>query len=131
MRTLAMWVPTLLLAGCAVPLSCGPGEQRAISELVYFGTDRASGPIRTEEWRDFLRSSVTPRFPSGFTTWPATGQWRDASGKIVSEASHVLNVVHPNDAESDRAVRAIADDYKSKFQQEAVLRVRSASCASF
>ena len=132
MRTLLTFiVPALLLAGCASRQPCAPGEQPAVAEILYFGTDRPGGAVRTEEWDDFLRASVTPRFPAGFTAWPASGQWRNASGKIQQEASFVLSVVRPDDAETDRAIRAIAADYKARFRQESVLRVRSFACSSF
>jgi hypothetical protein len=34
-------------------------------------------------------------------------------------------------ADTERAVRAIAGDYKARFKQESVLRVRSLACSSF
>jgi hypothetical protein len=118
-------------AGCALPPACAPGEQRSVSEVLYFGTERPSGRVSADDWSAFLRTAVTPRFPDGFTVWPATGQWRNAAGSIVQEPSFVLSVVHPDNADTDRAVRAIAGEYKERFQQESVLRVRSATCSSF
>lgn len=77
-----------------------------------------------------MRDTVTPRFPQGFTTWNASGQWRGADAKIVHEPSHVLLLVHGDDARSDQAVMEIIAAYKRQFQQEAVLRVKTAGCAS-
>ena len=131
MRTLLASILLALLAGCAATQRCPPGEQPAVSEVLYFGTDRPGGAVGADEWDDFLRTSVTPRFPAGFTTWPASGQWRNAHGKIQHEASFVLSVVRPDEAETDRAIRAIAADYKARFRQEAVLRVRGNACSSF
>lgn len=111
--------------------ACRPGEARSIHDLMYFGTSRASGIVSAEEWSAFLRTSVTPRFPSGLTVWEASGQWRDADGAMVREGSYVLSVVHPDDQTSEAAVRAIGAEYKARFAQEAVLRVRSVACASF
>ena len=51
-------------------------------------------------------------------------------GNVVREASHVLNLVHPGDAASEKAVQEIVGAYKTQFQQEAVLRVRSRVCSS-
>ena len=63
--------------------------------------------------------------------WQASGQWRTAGGAILQEPSNVLTIVHPMDAQSEDAVLAIVAAYKSRFQQEAVLRVKSQTCASF
>ena len=71
---------------------------------------------------------VTPRFPQGLTTWPASGQWRANDGTLTREDSHVLNLVHDDDAATEQAVLELVDAYKTRFRQEAVLRVRTPSC---
>lgn len=129
---LAGIVAASLLVGCAAAQgdSCAAGESRA-SDTLYFGTAAPGGVVTREEWDRFLREVVTPRFPQGFTQWDASGQWRSADGAIVREATHVLLVVHPADPQAEANVRAIAAEYKSRFGQEAVLRVRSEACVSF
>jgi hypothetical protein len=131
--TLAPLALVLALAGCAsFPASrCGVGEQRMVSDLLYFGTEMPGGVVTAAQWSDFLGTVVTPKFPEGLSVWPASGQWRSATGAITSEASHVLNLVHPETEAADSAVRAIVTAYKSQFQQEAVLRVRGSACVSF
>jgi hypothetical protein len=121
------------LAGCASMerTACAPGQQAAVSDLLYFGMARpAGGNVTREEWSDFLQSEVTPRFPAGLTVWPASGQWRGADGQVVREDSYVLNLLHPADAAAENAVRSIIAEYKKQFAQEAVLRVRSNVCTS-
>ena len=110
---------------------CQHGEQLAIHDSLYFGTGKPNGVVTPEEWSDFLRTEVTPRFPQGLTVQEASGQWRGAGGAIVREATHVLQLVHPGDASSDKRVAEIIASYKAKFQQEAVLRVRAGACVSF
>jgi Protein of unknown function (DUF3574) len=119
-------------AGCAASgsMTCRSGEQRLVSETLYLGTATPDGVVDAAEWTRFLQQSVTPRFPEGLTVWQASGQWRGADGKIVEEPSHVLNLVHAGDAASERKVEEIAVEYKSRFRQEAVLRTRTAVCAS-
>lgn len=121
------------LSGCtAIPApACAAGERTAIGELIYFGMAKPGGTVSEAEWDAFVQGSVAPRFPDGFTVWPASGQWRDADGKSVSEATRVLSLVHAPDQRSEAAVRAIASEYKTRFRQEAVLRVRSHVCMSF
>lgn len=119
-----------LLAACATTPACAPGQQPAVAELLYFGTARPGGVVGADDWSAFLREVVTPRFPDGLTTWPAAGQWRGADGTVTRELSHVLNLVHPGDERSEQGLRAIVAEYKLRFQQEAVLRVKSAACMS-
>ncbi len=109
---------------------CKAGEQAALHDSLYFGTAKPDGVVTPKEWAEFLRSTVTPRFPQGLTVWQASGQWRSSDGAILREASHVLNLVHPNDETSEKAVLEIVAAYKSRFQQEAVLRVKAHACAS-
>ena len=120
-------------SGCASVREqrCSPGEEHSVNNVMYFGTAKPTGVVTPEEWAEFLRASVTPRFPQGLTAWQASGQWKGADGAIVQEASFVLSLVHPDDERSEGAVRTIASEYKSRFNQEAVLRLKSHVCASF
>jgi hypothetical protein len=121
------------LAGCAgMPRhACAPGEQRLVHESIYFGTATPTGVVTPAQWSGFLGDTVTPRFPQGLSVSEASGQWRGADGTIVKEASHVLDLLHPDDAASEKAIVEIVAAYKAQFRQEAVLRVRSQACASF
>jgi uncharacterized protein DUF3574 len=123
----------LALAGCvAIPsAACAPGESAAVAEWLYFGGNMPGSAIVTPAaWSDFIDHEVAPRFPQGFTTWQAAGQWRGANGAIQREASHVVALVHADTSANARAVAAIADRYKQLFRQEAVLRVRVPACMS-
>jgi hypothetical protein len=123
----------LLVAGCATSPGpgCPAGERRSVDELLYFGTGMADGVVSDDQWAAFLRDVVTPRFPDGLTTWPASGQWRAGDGSLTLENTHVLNLVHAADEATEKAVQAIIADYKDRFRQEAVLRVKTYACVSF
>lgn len=112
-------------------VSCGGGGQRAVQELVYFGTDTPSGSVTPAEWTRFLGEVVTSRFPDGLSVWQASGQWKAASGVIVNEQTYVLNLIHPDNAAMNKAMQDILASYKTRFQQEAVLRVTTPVCSSF
>jgi hypothetical protein len=122
------------LGGCA-PMhraACATGEAPLIHDTLYFGTGKPrGGTVTPAEWGEFLKSTVTPRFPQGLTVSPASGQWRGADGAIVQEASQVLQLVHPDDDTSENAVQALVAAYKTQFEQEAVLRVKARTCVSF
>jgi hypothetical protein len=97
----------------------------SISDRLYFGRSiPQGGTVSPADWTAFLRDVVTPRFPAGLTSWQAAGQWRDESGAIVREESFVLELIHPADARADTAILEIIADYRRRFQQESVLRVR-------
>jgi len=123
----------VIIAGCAASPgpTCTAGERRSVDELLYFGTGMADGVVSDDQWAAFLRDVVTPRFPEGLTTWPASGQWRSGDGSLTREGSHVLNLVHAADDTTEKAVQAIIADYKNRFRQEAVLRVKTDVCVSF
>ena len=126
-------VALVLLVGCSSLASprCQPSEQAMVNDLLYFGMAKPGGVVSAEEWAAFLGSVVTPRFPAGLTSWPASGQWRSADGSLTRESSHILNLMHASDAASEAAVREVVAEYKAQFKQEAVLRVKSYACVSF
>jgi hypothetical protein len=74
---------------------------------------------------------VTPRFPLGLTVLEATGQWKGAGGAVEQERSEIVTVFHPDTESARRSVQETAQEYKRRFQQEAVLRERAPTCARF
>jgi hypothetical protein len=91
---------------------------RQESDTLYFGTAKPDGSVvSVADWQQFLRDTVTPRF-AGFTHWEAHGSW-----KGTEEETHVLVIVHPPGHEG--AIQHIIDEYKKRFAQESVLRVRT------
>jgi hypothetical protein len=125
----------LALGGCAgapgVAPTCASGLRPMTADLLYFGTAMPHGGVSADDWRDFVDTVVTPRFPDGLTTWPASGQWRAADGARVREPSYVLDLVHVPDARSDAAIAEIVAAYRQRFHQEAVLRVATPACVAF
>ena len=125
----------LLAAGCAAGpanIACRAGEESAIVDSLYFGTAMPGNRrVSSDEWQRFLADTITPRFPEGLTNWAAAGQWQNPAGELHKEDSFVLHVVHKDEPKYDVAVREVISVYRSRFQQEAVLRVRTASCMSF
>jgi len=121
-----------LLAGCAgnAAAPCALGQQAAILDTLYFGTARPHGAVTPPEWDGFVRDEIAPRFPQGFSLLEAQGQWRNADGSTAHEPSHVLQVAHPADAQSERDLGEIVERYKARFGQDAVLRLRTAACMS-
>ena len=115
-----------------VTAACAVGDTAMVRDVVYFGRNRpGGGTVSDSDWRRFLDEVVTPRFPYGLTIVEATGQWRGQTGVVEQERSEVVTVFHAGDAASGQAIADVAVEYKRRFQQEAVLRERSATCARF
>jgi hypothetical protein len=118
-------------ASSAAP-NCAVGDTVLIRETLYFGRNRPRGGTVSEvEWRAFLAEVVTPRFPLGLTVQEATGQWKGANGSVEQEQSEIVTLFHPDNDAARRSVHEIALEYKRRFQQEAVLRERTPTCARF
>jgi len=132
-RTLSLLILTTMLPACATPMkeTCATGELHVANELIYFGTAKPTDFVTPEQFDDFLRTDVTPRFPQGFTTWRASGQWRAADGSMVHESTWVLSLAHPDDKASNEAIGEIRELYRARFEQESTLRLRHMACASF
>ena len=106
--------------------------QTLISDRLYFGRSIPGGGVVGEaDWDKFLSEVITPRFPAGLSVWRAQGQWRDKNSMIQREESFILDLLHPDDATSEQSVREIMTDYKVRFRQEAVLRVRDSVGVQF
>jgi hypothetical protein len=135
--TILILATVLSASGCVAPhtpaaIPAAVPFQALISDRLYFGRNIPGGGVVTDaEWEAFLSDIVTPRFPAGLTVVRARGQWRDASSVIHKEDSIILDLLHPNDVESERAVQEIMTAYKTRFRQDAVLRVRDAVQVQF
>jgi hypothetical protein len=119
----------LALAGCAAAPQCPQGSQAAVLDQLYFGASRPHGPDLTpQEWSAFVHDEIAPRFPQGFTVLEAQGQWRNADGSLAQERSRVLQLAHPADAAGAAALGEIAQHYRARFGQEAVLQIGAPAC---
>ena len=120
-------------AGCLSTQSpvCLPGERHAIMESIYFGTATPRGVVSPDEWAAFVNDTVTPAFPEGLTSWQASGQWRKQNASIEHKDSHILQLIHEGNAVKNTAIQRLISIYKQRFEQEAVMRVRSGACLSF
>lgn len=109
----------------------GKPLSRMVCDTLYFGMSGPSGEVTEEQWTEFLKTSVAKRFPAGFTTYDSHGYWCEKVGQMLSERSKVLQIVHGGGAKNEKAFREIIAEYKLKFSQQSVLRVRSSVRASF
>lgn len=137
LRTTVLAAALCALAACAslAPLPVGPGGSTACAEhrqdRVLFGMNSPDGPVSETQWQAFLAEVVTPRFPAGLTVYQAKGQWRGDSGQVEQEDSRAIDLIHEDTAEERKRVVEIAEEYKRRFKQEAVLIVSAPVRACF
>lgn len=98
-----------------------------VSDRLFCGRSIPDGGEVTDADVDrFLDEVVTPRFPEGFTSWTAVGNWRGEEEKTL-----VLEFLHPYGREFDEKVREVAAEYRRRFRQQAVMRVTEPAFMEF
>jgi hypothetical protein len=121
----------LILSSACAPRAMIQSQTVLAEDALYFGLNKPQGRVSDTEWNRFLNEEVTPRFPDGLTVWDAKGQWKDPKGKIGKESTKVLLLIHPDNPAADKAIQTIIEIYKKKFDQESVMRIRTAVDVSF
>jgi hypothetical protein len=121
---LASCAPATTITGAGVPAdSIVYGDLRLRTEL-YFGMSKPKGGEVSEvEWKRFLDSVITPRFPDGLSVFDTRGQWRGADGEIVQERTKMVMLIHPVGEMINVAIEEIRSAYRQMFEQESVMRI--------
>ncbi|MGP9811345.1 DUF3574 domain-containing protein [Rhodopseudomonas sp. NSM] len=135
MRLLIACSLATTLAGCAaLPApACLPPSRPMLSAELAFGRNIGDRPgVSDADFRRFAAEEITPRFPDGFTVVDGAGQWRDTGrSRIVREKSKLVTIVFADDAGRRAALGEIAEAYKRRFRQQAVMVAVRPSCVSF
>jgi hypothetical protein len=106
-------------------------QSSSTAELL-FGRNIAGAPgVTDEDWRRFVDEELTPRFPDGLTVLDGAGQWRSPVGGLEREASKMVLVVLPGQADDTERLNAARAAYKVRFRQESVLLLVRPACAAF
>ena len=136
--TIAATLATLLALACAaayeppqVPEACAEDMDPYVEYRLFFGRSTDAGTVSDAEWDAFLASEITSRFPDGLTVFDAYGQWQSGAGELLREQSKVALILAPPGNTALQHTKAIAEAYKSRFDQESVLRVVTDACAAF
>jgi hypothetical protein len=109
-----------------------PESNRWVRTQLFFGLSKPDGSlISAEDFQRFLDSEVTPRFRSGLTVLDGRGQFLSETGALVRESSKLLILFYPFDERTSASVEDIRKAYRTRFEQESVLRVDEAECVSF
>jgi hypothetical protein len=128
----------MLLAGAmdanAQTESCPlAGQKPMIVVQLFFGLSVPHrGPVTAKEWSSFLRQTVTPRFPDGFTVYDAYGQsWNPAARSVGRERTKVVLIAIDDTPPARAKIAEVADQYRGTFHQRSVGILTSPSCGSF
>jgi hypothetical protein len=108
---------------------------RWVDTRLYFGlgpaNDAAKG-VTEAQWRAFLDTEVTPRFPSGLSVVDVYGQWQSRTKPTLERIrSKMLLIDYPDTPENAAKVEAIRSAWKQRTGDESVLRVTTAADVSF
>jgi hypothetical protein len=115
----------IFLSACAsVPQRVGV---QGVSDRLFCGRSiPGGGEVTDADIDQFLDEVVAPRFPEGFTSWVAIGNWRGEEEKTL-----VLEFLHPYGRRFDEDVREIAEEYRKRFRQQSVMRVTEPAVMEF
>lgn len=113
-----------------------PGQARGwVNTKLFFGLGPADQPgqgVSEAEWRAFLDTQVTPRFPGGLSVLDVYGQWQ---GKHESAPEHLrskmLIIYYPDTQENRDKIEAIRAAWKHKTGDQSVLRATEPADVSF
>ncbi len=112
-------VLALLLTACATTVPQATSQHPVLVDRLFCGLEIPGGGMVSEaELQQFFDEVVVPKFPDGFTVYRAEGVFqRD------HEPSVIIEIIHDPDQRISRDVEEIAQEYRRRFRQTAVLRV--------
>jgi hypothetical protein len=113
----------IIFAGC----ESAERERRVVHPATR--TELTMRAVPEGEWERFLAEVVVARFPTGVTVLNASGH-RAQAGKLSSDGSRIVVVLHPSSRENDRALEEVRREFKARFGGE-VLRSDTPAAVSF
>ena len=130
--TIALRAAALLALAGAAHGACAPGLRPAVTAELFFGRDIGQSVAVSEgDWKSFVDSEVTPRFPGGVSVADDQGQWRGSDGVLVREPSKIVTLVLTGAPDEQARIEAVRAAYKARFHQQSVLLVETEACVSF
>ena len=132
--------PRLLSAEASAPAAlqgdaARPSAAHWLRSELYFGVGRADAGdpgMSEEQWRAFLDTVVTPRFPDGLTVFDAYGQWQNRpTGQVGRLRTKVLVILHEDTPARRAAIDEIRAAWKTAHHAQSVLLVMQPAEVSF
>ena len=132
--TLVLALVLALAGGADAQLVDCLGGQRPtqVAELMFGRNIGSRIGVSEGDFGRFVDREIMSRFPNGLTVFNAAGQWRDeASNKIASEPSKVVQIVLPGQVDDIARLNEIVEAYKRRFKQQSVVMIVRPACVSF
>jgi Protein of unknown function (DUF3574) len=121
-------------AADAAEVSCPiPNQTPMLVVQLFFGLSiKDRGPVSESEWKSFLRQTVTPRFPDGFTVYDGYGQWLNPkTHSIAREKSKIILIAVPDSEVTRAKISEVSAAYQRDFHQQAVGILTQSACGRF
>jgi hypothetical protein len=129
---IAVAAAALATTAAARPPVCPHGLHRAMTAELYFGRSMEhDGEVSDADWREFVDTQVTPRFPDGLSVNDVYGQWRTPKGQFVREDSKALFLVLSGTPDESARIELVRGAYKVRFHQQSVMLVEQPACVAF
>jgi hypothetical protein len=114
----------------AAPRSCPAGLHPATTAELFFGRDD-NGAISAADWRSFVASEITPRFPDALPVAAVYGQRRNPTVSFAREPSKGVFLVLTGAPDDRQKLDLVRGAYDARFHQETVLQVERRACVGF
>ena len=100
------------------------GAAAFVRTELFFGTAKPAGAVTPGEFKTFLDTVISPRFPEGLTVTKGAGQFTAEDGALIQEDSYVVVLLYPVEGQKASSARIdeIRREYMRQHQQESVLR---------
>jgi hypothetical protein len=111
----------LLTTAILFILSCNEDSHLCLYKL-YFGMNTKSGEVSETDFRAFVDTAITLRFPDGLTVYTCIGQWNE-NGSVIKEKSRVVEIAASGNVTIRNKISEIRESYKKGFNQSSVMLV--------
>ena len=118
----------------AAEVSCPiPNQTPMLVVQLFFGLSiKDRGRVSDSEWNSFLRQTVTPRFPDGFTVYDGYGQWLNQKTHFIArEKSKIILIAVPDTEAIRTKISEVSAAYQRDFHQQAVGILTESACGKF
>jgi hypothetical protein len=107
-------------------------KQMLIVQLFFGQSDTDRRRIPQKKWHLFLKQTVTPLFPDGFTVYDAYGQWMNPRTHSISREKTKVIVIATEDSPVVRTrIDELSNIYRDRFHQQSIGIITSPGCGVF
>ena len=104
-------------------VNCVASKMEWLETKLFMGLSRSGGAaVSRREWDEFVTDNFVASFPQGFTIVETTGYWQDRVTKsTVYENGKQVVILHEATTDNETMINEIAEQYRSRFDQQSVL----------